>query len=109
MTPLQAWLTKPRAHVRIDTSVRWGDWMNLLRRPFLGRCSNSARPRFEVLDRLALGGKKSLLLVSIEGCRLLVGVGEEAAPSISPFDELRLSRRRTRATYTGRARRMVRP
>ena len=108
MTPLQAWLTKPRAHVRIDTSVRWSAWVNLLRRPFTGRRSRMTRPRFEVLDRLALGGKKSLLLVSIEGRRLLVGVGEQAAPSISRFEDGRFFRRRTRATQIVRSHRRVR-
>lgn len=109
MTSLQTWLTRPRTSVRIDTTVRWSAWLNILRRPFTSKRSNSARPRFEVLDRLALGGKKSLLLVSIEGHRLLVGVGEEAAPSISRLDVLQRVSRRARKTYTARARRMVRP
>jgi flagellar biogenesis protein FliO len=86
MTPLQNWLSKPRTTVRIDATVRWGGWMKLLRRPFSGRQAD-LRPRIEVLDRLSLGGKKSLLLVSIEGRRLLVGVGEDAAPSVSGLDE----------------------
>jgi flagellar biogenesis protein FliO len=87
MTGLQNWLSKPRTTVRIDTTVRWGGWMKLLRRPFSGRQAD-LRPRIEVLDRLSLGGKKSLLLISIEGRRLLVGVGEDAAPSVSRFDEV---------------------
>jgi flagellar biogenesis protein FliO len=62
--------------------------VNLLRRPFAGRQADS-RPRIEVLDRLALGGKKSLLLICIEGRRLLIGVGEDAAPSVSAFDVVR--------------------
>jgi flagellar biogenesis protein FliO len=62
--------------------------MNLLRRPFSGRQADP-RPRIEVLDRLSLGGKKSLLLISIEGRRLLIGVGEDAAPSVSAFDAVR--------------------
>jgi flagellar biogenesis protein FliO len=61
--------------------------MKLLRRPFLSRQAD-LRPRIEVLDRLSLGGKKSLLLISIEGRRLLVGVGEDAAPSVSRLDEV---------------------
>ena len=87
MTALQNWLSKPRTTVRIDTTVRWAGWMKLLRRPFSGRQAD-LRPRIEVLDRLSLGGKKSLLLISIEGRRLLVGVGEDAAPSISGLDEV---------------------
>jgi flagellar biogenesis protein FliO len=87
MTPLQNWLSKPRTTVRIDTTVRWGGWMKLLQRPFSGRQAD-LRPRIEVLDRLSLGGKKSLLLISIEGRRLLVGVGEDATPSVSGLDEV---------------------
>lgn len=88
MTSLQNWLSKPRTTVRIDTTPRWADWMKLLRRPFAGRQAES-RPRIQVLDRLSLGGKKSLLLIAIEGRRLLVGVGEDAAPSVSALDEVR--------------------
>lgn len=84
MTPLQSWLTKPRATVRIDTVVPWAAWMKMLRRPF-GSSKPDPRPRIEVLDRLALGGKKSLLLISIEDRRLLVGVGEDTTPSIVQF------------------------
>jgi hypothetical protein len=84
MTPLQSWLSKPRTTVRIDTVVPWATWMKMLRRPF-GSSKPDLRPRIEVLDRLALGGKKSLLLISIEDRRLLVGVGENATPSIVHF------------------------
>jgi flagellar biogenesis protein FliO len=107
---LQNWLSKPRATVRIDTTVPWTGWMKLLRRPFTGK-QDDMRTRIEVLDRLSLGGKKSLLLISIGGRRLLVGVGEDATPSISTFEDVRglsssplLSRNRR----TLRARRMVR-
>lgn len=88
MTPLQSWLSKPRATVRIATIVPWAAWMKMLRRPF-GSGKPDFRPRIEVLDRLALGGKKSLLLISIEDRRLLVGVGEDAAPSIVHFESQR--------------------
>ncbi len=88
MTFLQSWLSKPRATVRIDTAVPWAAWTKLLRRPFMGR-QDDMRTRIEVLDRLSLGGKKSLLLISIEGRRLLVGVGEGATPSISTFEKVR--------------------
>jgi flagellar biogenesis protein FliO len=83
--------------------------MNLLRRPFAGRQAD-ARPRIEVLDRLSLGGKKSLLLISIEGRRLLVGVGEDAAPSVSTFDVVRRvgSSRAVLRSRTSRGKRMVR-
>ena len=107
MTSLQAWLSKPYATVRIDTHVPWVAWMKALRRPFSGKHTGS-RPRIEVLDRLSLGGKKSLLLVTVEGRRLLIGVGETTAPSISTFDEVRRvapSRSPVRATRT---RKMVR-
>jgi flagellar biogenesis protein FliO len=62
--------------------------MKVLRRPFSGKYADQ-RTRIEVLDRLSLGGKKSLLLISIEGRRLLVGVGEDAAPSITTFEGIR--------------------
>src|ERR1700733_12408464 len=88
MTFLQSWLSKPRATVRIDTAVPWTAWTKFLRRPFIGR-RDDMRTRIEVLDRLSLGGKKSLLLISIEGRRLLVGVGEDAVPSVSAFDGVR--------------------
>ena len=87
MTALQNWLSKPRTTVRIDTTVRWAGWMKLLRCSFRSGQAD-LRPRIEVLDRLSLGGKKSLLLVSVEGRRLLVGVGEDAAPSVSGLDEV---------------------
>jgi hypothetical protein len=70
MTPLQSWLSRPRASVRIDTTVPWAAWMRLLRRPF-GSGKPDLRPRIEVLDRLALG------------------VGEDAAPSIVHFESWR--------------------
>jgi hypothetical protein len=110
MTPLQAWLSKPRATVRVDRAVPWAAWMKVLRRPFGGRQADS-RPRIEVVDRLSLGGKKSLLLIAIEGRRLLVGVGEGAAPSISAFDKIRhlsASGPRARTSRRFRGRRMAR-
>jgi flagellar biogenesis protein FliO len=110
MTSLQGWLSKPRATVRVDTAVPWAAWMKLLRRPFVARQAD-ARPRIEVLDRLTLGGKKSLLLISIEGRRLLVGVGEDAAPSVSTFSDVRRVGRSHAAALrsrTSRGRRIVR-
>jgi hypothetical protein len=81
MKSLQSWLSRPRATVRIDTTIPWSGWIKILRRPF-GSGKPDVRPRIEVLDRLALGGKKSLLLIAIEERRLLIGVGENAAPSL---------------------------
>jgi flagellar biogenesis protein FliO len=110
MTFLQTWLSRPRATVRIDTAVPWAAWMKALRRPFIGK-QGDMRARIEVLDRLSLGGKKSLLLISIDGRRVLVGVGEDATPSISAFEKVRSlssSRRSSRARRTSRGTRMVR-
>jgi flagellar biogenesis protein FliO len=110
MTFLQTWLSKPRATVRIDTAVPWAGWMKLLRRPFTGK-QDDMRTRIEVLDRLSLGGKKSLLLITIEGRRLLVGVGEDATPSISTLEDARgisSSRLPSRNRRTLRPRRVVR-
>jgi flagellar biogenesis protein FliO len=84
----QSWLNKPRATVRINASIPWASWMKFLRRPFTG-AQGEMRTRIEVLDRLSLGGKKSLLLISIDGRRLLVGVGEDATPSVSMLEEVR--------------------
>ena len=110
MTSLQGWLSKPRATVRVDTAISWAGWMSLLRRPFASKQTDS-RPRIEVLDRLSLGGKKSLLLISIEGRRLLIGVGEDAVPSISAFDAVRRvgpSRAAGLSPRTQRGKRVVR-
>jgi flagellar biogenesis protein FliO len=110
MTFLQTWLSRPRATVRVDTTVPWAAWMKALRRPFTAK-QGDMRPRIEVLDRLSLGGKKSLLLISIDGRRLLVGVGEDAAPSISAFEKVRSlpsSRLSFRTRRTSRGRRTVR-
>ena len=87
MTSLQTWLSKPRATVRIDSSARWGAWIKALRRPFTGS-GNRQHDRMQVLDRLSLGGKKALLLVVIDGRRFLVGLGDEAAPSVSALHGL---------------------
>ena len=107
MTFLQSWLSKPRATVRIDTAVPWAAWTKLLRRPFMGR-QDDMRTRIEVIDRLSLGGKKSLPpLISIEGRRLLVGVGEEATAPILHLREgswpLLVASARPRATEGRRA------
>jgi flagellar biogenesis protein FliO len=88
MTSPQSWLRKPRATVRIDTTVPWAAWMKLLRRQFSGGKAETG-PRIEVLDRLSLGGKKSLLLISIEDRHMLVGIGEDAAPSIHNIESRR--------------------
>jgi flagellar biogenesis protein FliO len=111
MTSLQAWLSKPRTTVRIDRVAPWAAWMKVLRRRFNRRHADSC-PRIEVLDRLSLGGKKSLLLVAIEGRRLLIGVGDNAAPSISALDEMKRvtsSRLSSRSIRTFHGRRMARP
>jgi flagellar biogenesis protein FliO len=81
MSTLADWLTKPRATVRVETRAPWGAWMKALRGSFARR-SAERRARIEVLTRLALGGKKSLLLISVEGSRMLVAVGEEGAPTL---------------------------
>lgn len=110
MTSLQNWLSTQRTTVRFDTTVRWAAWMKFLRRPFSGKPAD-LRPRIEVIDRLSLGGKKSLLLIAVEGRRLLVGVGEDAAPSVSGLDEIRrtgLSRVSSVNVRRPRGKRMVR-
>ena len=107
MTSLQVWLSKPRAAIRVDRTVPWAGWMKVLRRSFSSRHADT-RPRIEVIDRLSLGGKRSLLLIAIEGRRLLVGVGENAAPSISVFDEVTRSRPSSRPARILRSRRTAR-
>ena len=110
MTFLQAWLSKPRTTVRIDAAAPLATWLRCLRRPFRGK-RVVGRARIEVLDRLSLGGKKSLVLISIEGRRLLIGVGDDASPSISTFDtipSLAGSRQLSRDRRTSRRGKMVR-
>lgn len=88
MTSLQSWLRKPRATIRIDTTVPWAGWMKLLRRQFRGGAIETGLS-IEVVDRLALGGKNSLLLITIENSHMLVGVGENAAPTIHRVESRR--------------------
>jgi flagellar biogenesis protein FliO len=88
MTSLQSWLSKPRASVRIHATVSWTAWLRVLRRRFAGRPA-VPRTRIETLDRLSLGGRKSLLLIAIDGQRLLVGVGEDGAPTVSVINNSR--------------------
>jgi flagellar biogenesis protein FliO len=102
MSSLHSWLYKPRTTVRIDTAVPWTAWLNALRRPFGGKAASS-RIRIETLDRLSLGGKKSLVLIAIEGRRLLIGVGEDGAPSISALDSVGRPARPRTASRSARA------
>jgi hypothetical protein len=81
MSTLAEWLTKPRATVRVETRAPWAAWMKALRGSFAQR-SGRRQARLEVLARLALGGKKSLLLISVDGSRMLVAVGEDGAPTL---------------------------
>ena len=110
MTPLQTWLARPRASVRIDTSFRWGGWMKVLRQLSPGTRKHAGQ-RLQVLDRVSLGGKKSLLLVSVRGQHLLVGVGDAAAPSVTRLDASRLLPRSNNGRIGGlrgpRARKVV--
>ena len=107
MSTLADWLTKPRATVRVETAAPWAAWMQALRSSFARR-RTARRARIEVLSRLALGGKKSLLLISVEGSRMLVAVGEEGAPSLvklgrSPISATPL-RGRSKSLRVGRRR-----
>ena len=107
MSTLADWLTKPRATVRVETPAPWAAWMKVLRSSFARRRAER-RARIEVLSRLALGGKKSLLLISVEGGRMLVAVGEEGAPSLvklgrSPISATPL-RGRSKSLRVGRRR-----
>jgi flagellar biogenesis protein FliO len=81
MSTLAEWLTKPRATVRVEAPAPWAAWMKALRGSLVRR-STERRARIEVLARLGLGGKKSLLLISVEGSRMLVAVGEDGAPTL---------------------------
>jgi flagellar biogenesis protein FliO len=87
---LQNWLCKPRATVRIDNMIPWAAWMQRLRRTF-GNGKVDMRPGIEVLDRLSLGGKRSLLLIAVGDRRMLIGVGEAGAPSLLSFEHSRQS------------------
>lgn len=67
-------------------AISWATWIQSALRLPLRTKPIEVRERIELLDRMSLGGKKALLLVAIDGRRLLVGVGEEGAPSISSLD-----------------------
>jgi flagellar biogenesis protein FliO len=47
------------------------------------RSRSAADGRMEVIDRLPLGGKKSLLLVSLEQRRFVVAVSGELVPAVT--------------------------
>lgn len=81
MSALTDWLAKPRATLRLEASAPWAGWMKALRGSLVRR-STQRRARMEVLARLGLGGKKTLLLISVEGSRMLVAVGEDGAPTL---------------------------
>ncbi len=56
----------------------------LLGRLFAGRRATKGA-RVAVLDRVSLGQKSSLLLVDVAGSRMVVGVGADGTPSITPL------------------------
>jgi flagellar biogenesis protein FliO len=105
MSILAVWLTKPRATVRVETPVPWAAWMKALRGSF-GQRSARRQARMEVLARLALGGKKSLLLISVDGSRMMVAVGEDGAPTLVKLGGSPMSvtpvRSRSRSLRVGR-------
>lgn len=82
MTALQRWLHRPCATIRFDTAVEWPGWTRRLRGIFLGRRRALDGSRLEVLDRLSLGGKRSLTLVAAGGRQILVASGETDSPSM---------------------------
>jgi Flagellar biosynthesis protein, FliO len=85
MSTLGNWLPNGGTAVDTQSASPWSGWMQTLKLHFSGQRGKD-RTRIEVLDRVSLGGKKSLVLISVDGRRMLVGVGEEAAPTISPLD-----------------------
>jgi flagellar biogenesis protein FliO len=105
MSTLAEWLTKPRATVRVEARAPWAAWMKALRGCF-GQRSARRQARMEVLARLALGGKKSLLLISVDGSRMLVAVGEDGAPTLVKVGRSPMSgtpvRSRSRSLRVGR-------
>ncbi len=92
LLPLRFSLTRGRA----DDAPRqpWSGWLQAALRLPLGAKPVAPRERLEVVDRLPLGGKKSLLLISLGGQRLLVGVGEQGAISVQT-----LAQRKLRASH----------
>jgi hypothetical protein len=51
------------------------------------RSGGAARPRLELLERIALAPRQSLALVEAEGRRLLVATSPEGAPTFYALDE----------------------
>lgn len=75
----------------------WNNVLQTMRQPqpgifergILGRILAGRRltqkTRLAVLDRVSLGQKSSLVLVEVDGSRMLVGVGADGSPSIMPL------------------------
>jgi flagellar biogenesis protein FliO len=105
MSTLADWLTKPRTTVRVEKPASWATWMKAIRGSFARR-GGERRACIDVLARLALGGKKSLLLISVEGSRMLVAVGEEGAPRVVKLGRSSMNtasvRGRSKSLRTGR-------
>jgi flagellar biogenesis protein FliO len=53
------------------------------------RAGGRARPRLELLERIALAPRQSLSLVEAEGRRFLVATSPEGAPAFYALDERR--------------------
>ncbi len=51
------------------------------------RGSGRARPRLELVERIALAPRQSLALIEAEGRRLLVATSPEGAPAFYALDE----------------------
>lgn len=51
------------------------------------RSGGRARPRLELLERIALAPRQSLALIEAEGRRLLVATSPEGAPAFYALDE----------------------
>ncbi len=66
-------------------TMRMGGWAGWL----LGRLrpGGGARPRLELVERIALAPRQSLALVEAEGRRFLVATSPEGAPAFYALDE----------------------
>jgi flagellar biogenesis protein FliO len=68
------------------------------------RARGHARPRLELVERIALAPRQSLSLVEAEGRRFLVVTSPEGSPAFYALDERPLQRRGNAVRIDGEAR-----
>jgi flagellar biogenesis protein FliO len=67
-----------------EETRKLGGWAGWLVKKL--RAKRGAQPRLELLERIALGPRQSLVLVEAEGRRILVATSAEGAPAFYALD-----------------------